>query len=62
MHALVEDALLGQLVVNLLLSGVLELGVCALALRIVVRVVMVVVAMPSAASDCLRYKGLQWFN
>lgn len=59
MDLLVEDALLGQLVIDLLLGDVLELGVPGLALIVVVLVMVVIVAVAAtAASDCLRDHAL----
>jgi hypothetical protein len=50
MEFLVNDALLGQLIVELLLSGDLELGVHPLALIIVVLVVVIVMAAMTACT------------
>jgi len=59
-HALIEYALLGQLVVDFLLRCVLVLRVGLLALREVMLIVSM--AMATAATDCLGDKGLKWLD
>jgi hypothetical protein len=59
MHALIEDALLGELVIDFLLCWVLILSVGLLALREVMLMVMIIMSMvATTATDCLGDKTL----
>ena len=51
MQTLVEDSLLGQLVINVLLRRHLELSIQSLALLILVLVMVIVVAMSCTQSS-----------